>query len=174
MPFPRHQLDIIICPNQCDFPFPTTDFTELLEIWQTEGLLGRDHVCNPQRPNDLIEGGFGRVYIDQPHSQRFYANHQGGYAVKCPNTQGNLVPNFIIKMQEWRQSQDRSVQYFSINCELCQQSHPLQTLNFQPQAVFAMGALVFQNVESVILQPRAQQQIAKILPDYQTVLKRVG
>ena len=169
MPLPRHQLDIIICPAHCEQVLSGQGGRRLLQKWQSHGWIDADGKCVLSHKNAMIQGGFARLFLDQPEGMRFYGNHQGGYYVQCPTNSSNIVPSFVTAMKQWRQNQHRS-----LHCPSCEQSHDLNDLYFRPPAAFAMGALVIQNVDSTEICPTVLNDLQLWLGDFKLVLKRMG
>ncbi len=104
---------------------------------------------------------------DLPDGVAFYANQQGGFRVRCPETGENLAPAFGPAMQAWRAGGPRS-----LVCPACGAVHPLAALDFAPLAAFGRGAVVLTDVRSAELPADARAQAEAALGGPIRVVRR--
>lgn len=135
-------------------------FAACMARWEAAGRLG---------DGSLIEGGFRRLRLDMPGYIALYANHQGGYYVRCPETRGNLARAFSAAVQAWRAGGPRS-----LVCEHCGQAHPLEEVSLAPPGAFARGAVIFSDVASVGLADDVLPQLRPVLGEARVIVRRVG
>lgn len=141
---------------------PDTDaFDALRARWRAEGRLGsRD---------GLVLGGYRRLWLDAPGRLLLYANQQGGYYVRCPETGGNIATAFTFAVESWRHGGARSME-----CPRCGQTHALEAVTLSPPGAFARGAVVFTDVGSLTLAEGVREQLRDVLGESREVIRRVG
>ena len=163
MPRASHRVDLLLVPDDPQRIPCAEAFAEIKRAWQEAGLLA------PATPSGLVQGGFRRVWLDLPDRLWLYANHQGGYYVRCPETGGNLAPAFSAAVQEWRRGGP-----FTLECPRCSQTHALDAVTLAPPGAFARGAVIFSDVASLILADGVTEALKPVLGASREIIRRVG
>ena len=160
---PSHRLDLVIVSDDLHGALPTE---ELITALQSSGIIdeGGRPGANAQQ---LVSGGFQRIWVDIPPQMVLYANQQGGYYVRCPKNGDNVVPSFQRALRQWRAGGPRE-----LTCEACNGVHPLEDLTYKPPAVFAKNALIIGNSESASLTPEGDSWLKQNVPDYRLIGRR--
>lgn len=163
MPHPRHQLDLIWLPTDPDRPLPE-GAASLQDLgWADErGLAGPD-------AGQLVEGGYAAIRIETRPRVDIWANQQGGYRVRCPDTGDNLVPAFLQALSTYRGGGERS-----LACPSCGATHPLESLDFAPDAGFSSWALVLRDVQAGRPVEGAVARISAVLGPVRWLVRRSG
>ena len=107
--------------------------------------------------------------FDSSDVMRLYANHQGGYRVRCPSCSSNIAPEFSTAVHRWRGGAD-----FSMTCPSCAQTYPLSSALGIPPFAFSRAAIVLHDVEEADLGYFWHEQCMRSLKDYRVVFRRVG
>ena len=142
-------------------------FQRLVLGWQEHGCLAPDGTV--LQSEKLIEGGFASLHLEQQEKVQLYANHQGGYRVRCTTCQRSVAREFSRAVRQWRHGGARSML-----CSGCQQSQALEDLDIQPAAAFAMGAVIFRDVASAQPLPLLHSSLQSVWGGYRLVWKRMG
>jgi len=98
------------------------------------------------------------VRVDRPEGERLYANGQGGFRVRCPETGRNVVPAFQEAVRAWRRGGTRSM-----DCPACGGRHDLSSLSFAPPAAFGRGAVVLVDAARSTLEPAGRRDLEAAL-----------
>jgi len=137
-PRPGHHLDLYLVPRALE---ALPDAPAVQQILGDLGLADGPHPG--PRAQQLVPGGFARVRIDRPAGVTLYANGQGGFRVRCPDTDDNVVPSFQRALMAWRQGGPRQ-----LTCPACGRDHALEDLSYAPAAAYGRGAVVLASVQS--------------------------
>jgi len=167
MPFVRNSLDIIICSDNPDIPLKMDNMNRLIQDWVEKGWLENNQpvsngIC-------IVQGGFVQLIIEKPEKIRLYANHQGGYRVRCPKNEQNIAREFSRSVQDWRAGGDRI-----LVCPSCSQIHALEEVTLLPSGAFSQGAICFKGAESISLTQQAQKDIDFFVGRNRVILKRLS
>ena len=139
MPPPAsHRLDLLLLAPTPEAPGAWAE--SVLEVWRGAGFLAGE----APGPRELVAGGFARAWAEVYDRERFFANRQGGFRVRCPTGGGNVVPSFNPAMTAWR-TRDGSRR---LVCPSCGQVHDLAELDYLPPAGFARGVVVVSEAEA--------------------------
>jgi len=114
------------------------------------GVVSSDGAAGPHA-EAWVEGGFARIYVDDPGRETLYANRLGGFRVRCPETGANVVPAFASAMSAWREGGVRRIE----PCPACGGGHDLAELELQPPGAFGRWAWVVADVATASLRPEA-------------------
>lgn len=117
---------------------------------------GRVVVPGGHRPPRVVDGGH----------ERFLANRQGGFRVRCPVDGANLVPVFPRALERWRAGGPRT-----LACP-CGATHDLAELTYAPDAGFARAWLELAEVGSGELTPEALAEAEAALGGVRIVPRR--
>ena len=167
MPFPRSQLNIIICSKDPDWQ-PTRAAEE--EMKKSLNLLGISTQSElDQRSHQWVVGGFRRLHMLRHRFPTLVANHQGGYRVFCSHCQVVVTGLFVRAIQSYRSGGDRSLQ-----CAKCGTRQDLNSLKFQPHAAFVCYEVQLNDVQSSDLTKQAYAFFERHIPEMQLILKRQG
>ena len=167
MPFPRSSVDWLFVPGDVERDIDAEGFERLCSRWRERGFLEGQR-CGPRR-DGLIKGGFARVWLDRGEGIRLFANHQGGYRVRCPDTGGNLGRPFSEAVSRWRAGGPREVP-----CPYCGKPHPLESVSLLPAGAFGRAAVVFSAVGSLELGTETAKELSGLLGEHREVVKRMG
>jgi len=115
---------------------------------------------------ELVPGGHGPPRVIDGGGERFLANRQGGFAVRCPVGGANLVPLFVRALEGWRAGGVRSLE-----CP-CGARHDLAALDYLPEAGFARAWIEIPRAEAPELHPRAQAEAVAALGGVRVVPRR--
>ncbi|MEL6342671.1 MAG: hypothetical protein AAFV53_06035 [Myxococcota bacterium] len=163
---PTHRLDLILVSNTVERHPDAAAFADVCAAWRAAGRLVGD---GPGEGTPLVDGGFRRLWLDLPARVTLYANHQGGYYVRCPITQGNLAREFSVAVEQWRAGEPRT-----LACPHCGQIHPLEEVRMAPPGAFGRGAVIFSDVGSMGLGPGVEAALMPVLGECQAIGRRVG
>lgn len=155
-----HRLDVVVVSTEIERVPDAAAFEALRARWEAAGRL---------EDGSLIEGGFRRLRLDLPDHIALYANHQGGYYVRCPQTGGNLAREFSAAVQAWRAGGPRT-----LACAHCGSTHPLEAVQLAPPGAFGRGAVVFSDAGSVALADDVLPMLEPILGEGRVIVRRVG
>ena len=131
MPLVRHRLDCCICIEE-----KTQDAVlALLEVFGS---------IQNSRNNDLVIPcvSFHSCSFEQSEKLRLYANHQGGYRVRCPFCAHNIASEFSKSVHLWRSGGE-----FSMTCSSCKEGFSLSEAKGSPPFAFSRAAIVLHDVE---------------------------
>lgn len=161
---PSHRLDLTIVSSQADEQIARTGLDKLILLGFTtaDGRPG-------ERAEELVEGGFQKVYLDLPGRRTFYANGVGGFRVCCPKNGSAIVPAFQSAMARFRTEPQTRVE-----CPACGESHDLDTLNYLPEAAFGSWALMIVDAASFGLASNGLAAVHAIWGDVRVIRRRVG
>lgn len=149
MPPPaRHRLDILVLPADPDAPAATMEAA--VARLTAAGLW----------PGGLAVGAQARLVVAP--RQRFVANRQGGFYVRCPADQAVIGDRFRRALTAWREGGPRT-----LGCA-CGATHDLAALDFAPAAGFAHAWIEVPDVDGPELSPEA----VAALGDVRIVLRR--
>lgn len=113
----------------------------------------------PSQAPELVEGGFSSWRADRPRGPVLYANRQGGFFVRCPETGQNVVPAFNPALAQWRAGGAPELS----PCPSCGSEHLFRELDYAPPAAIGQGALVLIQAGSMRLTARGRDQIEGVL-----------
>lgn len=167
MPPASHRLDLLLVPDQPERPLDRPAWDALLRSW-----IGRGHVRGTgpgPAAEALIEGGFRRLWLDDPGRVTFFGNHQGGFRVTCPATGLPIAPRFSEALTRWRGGGPRA-----LDCPACGASHLLEAVRLDPPGAFGPFAVCLADVSALHLRPAARLEVEAALGPMVTVWKRVG
>jgi hypothetical protein len=167
LPRARHRLDLLLIPTDPELELPRSDWEALRAAWEDRGLLQDDRPGTAAE--QLIQGGFGRCWIDHPGGTHLFANQQGGYRVGCPSCATWITGAFVGALTSWRSGGERRM-----GCPRCEESVLLESLVFRPPAGFARWALVLSDVISLEPEPSLLGEAEAALGPLKFVLQRVG
>ena len=103
MPFPRSSLELIIIPEQKDY-LPTLQAEKkFLQVAQKQRWIN-NFSAGPSA-QEFILNGFASIRIERHEYPVLFANHQGGYRVRCPNVV-SILKRISTVMTKYRK--DRS------------------------------------------------------------------
>lgn len=94
------------------------------------------------RATDFVEGGYSGVRVERRDTDGLYANGQGGFRVRCPETGENVVPAFQEARKAWRDGGEAVLRV----CPSCGRSHRMGALDYAPPAAVGRGAVVLSGV----------------------------
>lgn len=165
MPLPSRRLDLhLVPPDPDDHPRASADglVDELIRL----GMILPGGGPGPEAAR-WVQGGFGRLWVDDPGHVVLYANQQGGFRVRCPSCGENLVPVFGSALSAFRHGQPRRC-----TCPRCGTESPLEDLEFAPPAAFGRLSVVTADVSTAALTAEALALVADRLGDWRVVLRR--
>ena len=147
---PSHRLDLIAV-----FAVrPAADAIATLQAdLKNKGIVDADYRPGPAEES-AVEGGFARIRFDDPGDDTLYANQQGGFRVRCPVTQHNLVPEF---QAAWRLRAP-------LQCPHCQREHQMAELSASPPIAVGRYAVVFADAGSRVVRPVMAEWLAALGP----------
>lgn len=166
MPHASHRLDLIVAPSDPDRALDPAAVAVVRAGWAAAGLL--DGSAPGPRRDGLIVGGFRRFWVDEPGAVVLYANLQGGFLVRCPQTEAPLARPFQAALTAFRRGGPRA-----LRCPACGEDHALEALSYAPPALYARGALCFADVGDTVLQPEPFAALAAALGPLRAVVRRV-
>lgn len=162
MPPPAsHRLDLLLLAPTPEAPGAWADAA--LDRWRTEGFV----VGDAPGPNELVAGGFAGVWVESDERERFFANRQGGFRVRCPLGGANVVPAFNPAMTAWRSRNGPR----HLVCPDCGAVHDLAALDYAPPAGFARGVVVIAEAEASELSAAGLAALGELGPG-RLVLRR--
>lgn len=156
---PHHRLDLLWLPDDPDRALHVDAFAALEAEWAGGGAF-------VWGANNLPLGA-SAVRLDDPGRIAFYGNQMGGFRVSCPETGGNLVPQFVAAMGAWRRGEG-----WTMACPACGAAHRLPDLVFRPQAAFARGAILFADVQTTEVPPDLAAALDRVTGPSLRVLRR--
>ncbi|MES2640556.1 MAG: hypothetical protein V4850_13770 [Myxococcota bacterium] len=161
MPPAAHRLSLLLLPADPERP---VDFVErLFEALEDGGWIDEDGGPGP-RP--LVVGGFARARVERFDRVHFASSGQGGFAVRCPVTEQNVVAAFGRALEAWRAGGPRQ-----LDCA-CGQAHDLVELHYLPEAGFARGWITLVDVQGVELTADAHAEAERLLMGVRIVIRR--
>lgn len=161
MPPAAHRLSLLLLPADPERP---PDFVQrLFEALQEGGWIDADGSPGP-RP--LVVGGFARARLDLFDHVHFASSGQGGFAVRCPVTEQNVVGAFNHALGAWRAGGPRT-----LVCP-CGREHDLVELHYLPDAGFARGWVALVDAQGVELTPDAHAEVERLLMGVRIVVRR--
>lgn len=161
MPPAAHRLSLLLLPADPERPGEYAD--RLFESLKFGGWIDEDGSPGP-RP--IVAGGFARARVDVFDHVHFASSGQGGFTVRCPITEGNVVGAFNRALEAWRAGGPRQ-----LACE-CGLTHDLTELHYQPHAGFARGWVTLVDVQGVELTADAQAEAERLLMGVRIVVRR--
>lgn len=159
-PRARHRVDLLLVPTDMNRRPDATAFAALHEDWEATGRL---------QDSSLIDGGFRRVWLDNPGFVSLYANQQGGFSAHCPTTEQRVTRAFGRAVQGWRDGQPHAMV-----CPACQNTHRLTDVRLRPDGAFARCAVVFTDVDSIRLGDTVQDMLQSVLGESRIVVRRMS
>lgn len=111
-------------------------------------------------PDGLAPGAHARLVVAP--RQRFVANRQGGFYVRCPVDQSLVGDRFLRALTAWREGGPRALE-----CA-CGATHDLAALAFAPAAGFAWAWIEVPEVEA----PELAEEALAVLGEVRIVLRR--
>ena len=168
MPFPRSCLDLIFIPVDKDFVPSYDDEKKFIEHAEKQRWINQ-HSAGIQA-HQFLDGGFHSFRIERYEYPMLFANHQGGYQVRCPLCEQHIAQSFSKAISIYRKDRTR----FELTCIHCSSTHPLDRLYFRPEAGFAQFAVVVQQVESIHISNHGHSALSLLIPNFKTIMKRVG
>jgi hypothetical protein len=162
-----HRLDAWVLPASPEFRPDPQRLDTLLADWAAQGIVPNTARIGEVGAKQVFAGGFRQLQIHAPESVRFVANQVGGFRVFCGGT--NLTHAFTQAMGRWRSGGERT-----LACPGCQASHPLETLEFRPNAGFYRFALAFSDIGQAGLLPEANKEMLALLGELTVVYRRIG
>ena len=167
MPFPRSQLNIILCSKDPDWQ-PTPIATENLEVsLQAYGIHTLTELDS--KTTQWVVGGFRRLHLQRHLRPSLVANHQGGYRVLCRKCNALITGHFVKAIQAYRSGGNRE-----IHCSECGQHQDLNALVFRPHAAFVSFEVQLHDVQSAELTEFAGDFFQQHIPEMQLIFKRQG
>ena len=166
MPHASHKLELLLVPNLPERPLGLASIGSLFDEWRARGLLDGDGPG--KKPNEILPGGFVRIWIDSPDRMWLYANQQGGFRVQCPACGGNIAGEFNRAFREWKTGGVRSVA-----CSHCGVHTDLNDCLHRPEAAFAQWAIVFSDVQSLEINPEIYDEVEQALGSMKVIVRRV-
>lgn len=130
----RHDLALFVMAADPDAPGERA--ATLLDHLRAAGFVDGERPA--ARP--LVDGGFALARAEVFPRERFVANRQGGFHVRCPADGSNVVPRFNKALEAWRVGGPRALE-----CA-CGATHDLAALDYRPPAGFARGWVVLTDV----------------------------
>jgi hypothetical protein len=153
MPHVSHRMDLLLVSTDMERVFTRTEFETFCARLPSE--------------NAVIQGGFERVWLDQPGRMLLYANQQGGFRVHCPVNNDNIAGLFGRALVAWKAGAARA-----LRCSACGEEHPLETCELRPPGAFGRSAVVFSDVEGIALSAEASEVLADTLGPVHVLLRR--
>lgn len=158
MPLVRHRLDCCIClENQTQEAVQA--LTELFDSIQDAHLNGQNVPCT----------SFHSCSLEKREKMRLYANHQGGYRVRCPSCAQNIASDFSRFVHRWRKGAG-----FEMVCSFCTERFPLSHAVGIPPFAFSMAAILLHDVEIAEIGESWQKRILEKVGAFRVVFRRVG
>lgn len=139
---PTGHLQVFVVPTGPGDP------DDLVRAWLTSGHLAPDGVPGALA-SGLVDGGFERWRVDRRGGAALWANRQGGFTVRCPDTDEPVVRAFVA---EWERHRGSAGPLPELACPACGGRHPLDALTFRPPARFAPWALALVRAASAEVQ----------------------
>ena len=153
MPHVSRRLDLLIVSTDLERVFTRTEFETFCALL-------------PEK-RAVIQGGFERVWLDQPGRMLLYANQQGGFRVHCPVNKDNIAGTFGRALVAWKGGAARA-----LRCSACGEQHQLETCELRPPGAFACSAIVFSDVEGTALSAEVGAVLTDTLGPVRVVLRR--
>ncbi|GDX80686.1 hypothetical protein LBMAG42_24970 [Deltaproteobacteria bacterium] len=111
-------------------------------------------------------GGERGVIAERADPERFIANGQGGFRVRCPSRGETLVRPFATALESWRAGGRRA-----LRCP-CGQEHDLAALLFEPPAAFARQWLRVVEAGSLDVDATAAEVLDRRWPGWRAIGSR--
>ena len=142
MPKASHRLNLRLLP-----PHPRDPLGAIVERLVDAAYLQPMGAAYTPGTRPLLNGSFQVALVLSDPGPRFYSPGQGGFRVRCPHCQNNLVPAFSSALTR---------QDLALRCT-CGQEFPLTALEFQPPCAFASACLELRDVQESTLFPDAHR-----------------
>ena len=165
MPLTKHRLNCCICPQPPERIVEPKQYNALLALWEEKGWISEDRGVS----NAIVRNGFSRVFVDSVDRILFFANHQGGYRVRCAKCSENIVRPFSVQLQNWRAGAPRHFE-----CPYCRAVYPLEDCSFRPPAAFSSSALVLCDVAEAEISQPAKHDLQEYFGVCKIIYKRMG
>ncbi|MEQ1508607.1 MAG: hypothetical protein ABMB14_40620 [Myxococcota bacterium] len=143
-----HRLDLVAVPADADRD--AVHGHRLLDRLRADGVLDPTDGAGPAAERWVV-GGFARIRVDDPGIVVLYANRQGGFRVRCPQTGEPVIRAFEAAVTAWRSGEPRQ-----LACPSCGRFHALDALDAEPPIAFGAWAVVTADAGSATLTPEAQ------------------
>lgn len=114
----------------------------------------------------VMLGGEREVIADRADPERFLANGQGGFRVRCPRSGEALVRPFAVALEAWRAGGRRA-----LRCP-CGAEHDLASLLFEPPAAFASQWLRIVDPGSLAVDAPAVEVLDRRWPGWRAIGSR--
>lgn len=167
MPHASHRLDLNLVPGDLERDLDRPALDDLFRAWERAGWIAGS--SPGPAVEGLVEGGFRRIWVDDPGRITLYANQQGGFHVRCPRCGEGAARAFGKAVQAWREGGARSMR-----CPACEVELALEELILLPPGRFARWALVLSDCAALHLSPAAKRDLEAALGSMVTVSRRVG
>lgn len=118
---------------------------------------------------ELLRGGIASHRVERGDGMRFWANQQGGFRVRCPDSGASIVPAFSKALAAWRAGASRE-----LSCAACGATHDLADLDYFPDAGFGCSALVLCDVASLEWLAEDREALEALLGPFTQVARRIG
>ena len=166
MPHASHKLELLLVPNLPERSLDLASIGSLFDEWRGRGLVDGDGPGT--KLNQILPGGFVRIWIDSPGRVWLYANQQGGFRVQCPACGEHIAGEFNRAFLKWKTGGVRSVV-----CSHCDVHTDLNDCLHRPEAAFAQWAIVFSDVQSLEIDPEVYDEIEQTLGPMKVIVRRV-
>ena len=143
---PTHRLNLYLVP-QGSTADPESLLSALVEWGVLEGMKP-----GPQA-TEFVEGGFALLRVDRPGRELVYGNRQGGFRVRCPDCDANMVAAFGAA-----RANDAEV-----TCDACGATRDHRALNFLPDVAFGELAVELRDVGAAVLTPQGEEVVRRHL-----------
>ena len=167
MPFPRSQLNIILCSKDPDWQPTPIGAEKLRTSLQAHGISTLTELDS--QTQQWVVGGFRRLHLQRHLHPSLVANHQGGYRVNCRQCNALITGLFVKAIQAYRAGGSRELQ-----CSDCGELQDLNALIYRPHAAFVSFEVQLHNVQSVELTAFAMDFFHQHIPEMQLIFKRLG
>ncbi|MAA78961.1 MAG: hypothetical protein CL916_06845 [Deltaproteobacteria bacterium] len=158
MPLVRNRLDCCICIEE-----QTQDAVcALLDVFGSIQNAHRNELVIPC-------ASFHSCSFEQSERPRLYANHQGGYRVRCPFCSHNIASEFSKSVHKWRNGGD-----FLMTCSTCKERFPLSNAQGSPPFAFSRAAIILHDVELAEVGDCWHARFIEEMGSYQAIFRRVG
>ena len=158
MPLVRHRLDCCIC-LETQTQESIQALQELFDSIQDAHLKGENVPCD----------SFYSCSFEKSKKMRLYANHQGGYRVRCPKCAQNIASDFSKSVHHWRKGAA-----FEMVCSFCMEKFSLSHAVGTPPFAFSLAAIILHDVEVAEIGELWHKRIVEELGTFRVVFRRVG